>query len=148
MDSSEAYNLQRFLRAQESVYDQVCDELRRAKKHGHWMWFIFPQIQGLGLSPTAQKFAILNQEMALEYLRHPMLGARLTECTRLVLMTRDIPPEVVFGFPDVLKLKSCMTLFELCTGSESLFSSVLDHHFAGNRCQFTTNKIRVSRGHV
>ena len=148
MDSSAAYNLQRFLRAQEGVYDQVCDELRRGKKYGHWMWFIFPQIQGLGSSPTAQKFAILNEEMARDYLRHPMLGARLTECTKLVLMTRDIPPEVVFGVPDVLKLKSCMTLFELCTGSESLFSSVLDHHFAGSRCQFTTDIIGVSRGHV
>lgn len=146
MDSSEGYNLQRFLRAQEGVYDQVCDELRRGKKYGHWMWFIFPQIQGLGSSPTAQKFAILNEEMARDYLRHLMLGDRLTECTKLVLMNRDIPPEVVFGFPDVLK--SCMTLFELCTGSKSLFSSVLDHHFAGNRCPFTMDKIRVRRGHV
>ena len=148
MDSSEAYNLQRFLRAQEGVYDQVCDELRRGKKYGYWMWFIFPQIQGLGSSPTAQKFSILNEERALKYLRHPMLVARLTECTKLVFAKRDNPPEVVFGFPDVLKFKSCMTLFELCTGSESLFSSVLDHHFAENRCQFTTYKIGVSCGHV
>jgi len=148
MDRSKAYNLRRFLRAQEGVYDQACDELRCGKKHGHWMWFIFPQIQGLGSSPTAQKFAILNEEMALEYLRHPMLGARLTECTKLVLMKRDIPPEVVFGFPDVLKLKSCMTLFENCTGSESLFSNVLVRHFAGNRCQFTMDKIGESSGRV
>ena len=133
MDCSEAYNLQRFLRAQEGVYDQVCDELRRGKKHGHWMWFIFPQIQGLGSSPTAQKFAMSDLQEAQAYLSHSLLGSRLLECSHLFLSIEGKTPNQILGFPDDLKLKSCMTLFELAKPL-SVFSEVLESRYNGERC--------------
>lgn len=136
MDSSEAYNLQRFLRAQEGVYDQVCDELRRGKKYGHWMWFIVPQIQRLGSSPTAQKFAISDLQEAQAFLSHAVLGSRLLECSHLFLRIEGKTPNQILGFPDDLKLKSCMTLFERAKPL-SVFSEVLETHYSGERCLST-----------
>ena len=143
MDSSEAYNLQRFLRAQEGVYDQVCDELRGGKKYGHWMWFIFPQIQGLGSSPTAQKFGMSDLQEAQAYLSHSVLGPRLLECSRLYLCIEGKTPNQILGWPDELKLKSSMTLFEQVRPL-SVFSEVLESHYVGERCLRTQRTLEGS----
>jgi uncharacterized protein (DUF1810 family) len=109
--ASDPFNLQRFVTAQASVFDEVCTELRRGEKTSHWMWFIFPQIRGLGSSPMAQKFAISSVEESLAYLQHPVLGARLRECTRLVIDVQGRSLNQIFGSPDDVKFRSCMTLF-------------------------------------
>src|SRR5712692_10417771 len=97
------YNLNRFVEAQNSVYDQVCLELREGSKRSHWMWYVFPQIKGLGYSPTSRKFAVSSLEEARAYLRHPILGRRLIECTTLVNNTSGLTTHEIFGSPDDLK---------------------------------------------
>jgi len=104
------YNLQRFLEAQDHIYDAVLDELRAGEKSSHWMWYIFPQITGFGHSGTSQKFAMTSLEEAKAYLQHPVLGPRLRECTQLVLDVNGRTAEQIFGYPDHLKFRSC----ELC----------------------------------
>jgi uncharacterized protein (DUF1810 family) len=105
------HKLHRFLDAQERVYDTVLDELRAGRKSGHWIWFIFPQITGLGHSEMAQKYAITSLDEAKAYLQHPVLGPRLRACTQLVLNVNGRSAEEIFGYPDNLKFRSCMTLF-------------------------------------
>ena len=109
------FHLDRFVTAQQSVYHRVCEELRQGEKTSHWMWFIFPQIAGLGSSATAQRFAVTSIEEARAYLRHPLLGKRLLECTELVIeassKSKGRTVEEIFGYPDDLKFKSSMTLF-------------------------------------
>jgi uncharacterized protein (DUF1810 family) len=102
----DAFDLQRFLTAQEGPYAQVLGELRAGQKRSHWMWFIFPQIRGLGRSATAERFAISGRDEAEAYLEHPVLGARLRECTRLVNAVEGRSAEEIFGFPDYLKFRS------------------------------------------
>jgi uncharacterized protein (DUF1810 family) len=133
MENLDQFNLVRFERAQQRVYEQVCDELREGKKCGHWMWFIFPQIQGLGSSPTAQKYAISSLNEAQAYLSHSVLGSRLLECSRLFLSIEGKTPNQILGFPDDLKLKSSMTLFERSMPL-SVFSEVLESRYGGERC--------------
>lgn len=103
--------LDRFIDAQLPVFDQVCSELAAGRKQSHWMWFIFPQIKGLGTSPTARHFAVESKSEALDYWLHPVLGPRLKQCTQLVLNTPGKSAHDIFGSPDDLKLRSCMTLF-------------------------------------
>jgi uncharacterized protein (DUF1810 family) len=105
------YNLRRFVEAQQPVYAQVCAELRSGQKRSHWMWFIFPQIKGLGNSPMATKFAISSRTEAQAFLDHPLLGPRLRECTRLVLQSKANPIGQILGYPDDVKFRSSMTLF-------------------------------------
>jgi len=105
------YNLQRFLTAQAPTYDTVLAELRAGRKSSHWIWFIFPQIAGLGRSSTAQQFAIGSLDEAKTYLQHPTLGPRLRACTQLVLDVNGRSAEEILGYPDYLKFRSCMTLF-------------------------------------
>ncbi|MGC2202350.1 MAG: DUF1810 domain-containing protein [Stellaceae bacterium] len=124
------YNLQRFIDAQNSVFDQVCSELRDGKKRSHWMWFIFPQIKGLGYSQLAQKFAISSRGEAAAYLEHPVLGPRLRECTELVNLIEGRPIEQIFGDPDDLKFRSCMTLFAQDTSDNEVFVRALQKYFA------------------
>jgi uncharacterized protein (DUF1810 family) len=126
-------DLGRFLSAQEPVYTSVLSELRSGRKHTHWMWFIFPQIEGLGYSSTSTYYAIKGLEQARRYLMHPVLGARLRECTQLVLDIEGRTALEVFGSPDDLKLKSCMTLFAAASQGESLFARVLEKYFQGQR---------------
>ena len=123
------YNLQRFVDAQDQVYDQVRSELREGHKFGHWMWFIFPQIEGLGHSVTARHFAISSLTEAQAYLRHPVLGPRLIECTGLVNALTERTANQIFGYPDDLKLRSSMTLFAHTAPDQPLFQEVLDRHF-------------------
>ena len=112
------YNLQRFIDAQEAVYGQVCAELRQGRKRSHWMWFIFPQIAGLGFSAMAQRFAIGSRAEAVAYLEHDLLGPRLVECTRLVMAASEKPVTDILGSPDDMKFRSCMTLFDAVSKQE------------------------------
>jgi uncharacterized protein (DUF1810 family) len=130
MESREdGFELGRFLEAQEPVYAQVLRELRRGEKRSHWMWFIFPQIAGLGHSSTAQYYAIRSRAEAEAYLRHPVLGARLEECCRILLACEGRSAEEIFGFPDVLKLRSSMTLFAAVGPKGSVFHQVLTKYY-------------------
>jgi uncharacterized protein (DUF1810 family) len=128
---SDPYKLQRFVDAQNPVYDEVCSELRDGRKKSHWMWFIFPQVEGLGSSQMARKFAISSLGEAAAYLAHPVLGPRLTECTRLVNLVEGRPIEGIFGYPDDLKLRSSMTLFAHAAPDNRVFTDALQKYFSG-----------------
>ena len=134
---SDAYNLQRFLDAQEGVYDRVLAELRAGRKSSHWIWFIFPQIAGLGYSAMAQKFAIASLDEARTYLQHPVLGPRIRACTQLVLDVNGRSAEEIFSYPDHLKFRSCMTLFMTAATDNTLFKSALLTYFDGQPDQLT-----------
>jgi uncharacterized protein (DUF1810 family) len=123
------FDLQRFIEAQEPVYGRVCDELRRGRKTSHWMWFVFPQIRGLGHSPIAQKFAIASLAEARAYLDHPILGPRLRQCTQLVIDVEGRTASEIFGYPDDMKFRSSMTLFALAAPDDPLFKSALTKYF-------------------
>ena len=128
---SDPYDLQRFVDAQNPVYDKICAELRDGQKKSHWMWFVFPQIEGLGSSPMARKFAISSLAEAAAYLEHPVLGPRLTECTRLVNLVEGRSIEQIFGRPDDLKFRSSMTLFARASANNQAFVDALGRHFNG-----------------
>lgn len=125
------YDLQRFVAAQAPVYEQVCAELRAGRKQTHWMWFVFPQIEGLGRSATARKYAISSREEATAYLRHPVLGARLRECTRLVNQVEGRSIHEIFGSPDDMKFRSSMTLFAAVAPDSAEFKQALRKYFGG-----------------
>ena len=133
--------LERFLQAQAAVYPTVVAELRQGHKHSHWMWFIFPQLVGLARSATAQKFGIQNLQEARDYLQHPVLGARLRECARLVLTHHHMQAQDILGSIDALKLRSCATLF-LQASSEPLFREVLTTFYAGEPDALTLDLLR------
>jgi uncharacterized protein (DUF1810 family) len=128
---SDPHNLQRFLDAQAPVFDQILTELRAGRKRSHWMWFVFPQIAGLGSSPMAQHFAISGRAEALAYLAHPTLGPRLRECTGLVNQVPNRTISDIFGYPDDLKFRSSVTLFAAVAPGEEVFRAALDQYFAG-----------------
>jgi uncharacterized protein (DUF1810 family) len=129
--TSDLHNLQRFIDAQHPIYGEVRDELQAGQKETHWMWFIFPQIKGLGTSATAQKYAIQSIDEAKAYLNHPLLGFRLRECTQLVngVIARSI--EDIFGYPDHLKFHSSMTLFAHVSTNAKVFATALTKYFKG-----------------
>jgi uncharacterized protein (DUF1810 family) len=113
------YDLARYVLAQEPVYARVCAELAAGRKASHWMWFIFPQLKGLGSSPAARHYAIASLAEARAYLAHPLLGERLRECTRLVNRVQGRTAQAIFGYPDYLKFRSCMTLFAYAAGERA-----------------------------
>jgi uncharacterized protein (DUF1810 family) len=125
------FNLDRFVRAQQSVYEDARSELRRGRKQSHWMWFVFPQIQGLGSSETSRRYAIASLQEAAAYLAHPLLGPRLRECTTLVLATEGRTAHQIFGSPDDMKFQSCMTLFSAAAPHEAIFGKALVKFFGG-----------------
>jgi uncharacterized protein (DUF1810 family) len=133
MDRSDLYDLNRFISAQAGVYDRALAELLGGQKRSHWMWYIFPQIEGLGHSPTTQHYSLKNLEEARQYLAHPVLGPRLKECAEAVLAVKGLSAEDIFGHPDDWKLQSSMTLFELVSGPQSVFSRVLEKYYQGKR---------------
>ncbi len=137
MANEDPYDLQRFINAQESTYERALTELRSGQKRSHWMWFIFPQIEGLGQSPTSKYYAIRSAAEARAYLAHPLLGARLRECTEAVLAFQGRPVSEIFGFPDDLKFGSCMTLFADIAGGDSVFERVLEQVLDGQRDEQT-----------
>jgi uncharacterized protein (DUF1810 family) len=126
------FDLERFILAQERVYSTVVGELRNGRKASHWMWFIFPQIDGLGFSPTARHYAIRSLEEANEYLAHPILGSRLIECTGLVNNVEGKSLREIFGSPDDMKFHSSVTLFSLIEPRESVFEHALTKYFRGD----------------
>jgi len=139
------YDLTRFLAAQEPLLDRVCAELTAGRKTSHWMWFVFPQLQGLGSSATARRYGLACIQEARAYLAHPVLGARLRECTRLVNRIEGRTIEEIFGYPDQLKFRSCMTLFACATGEAGdgpLFREALRKYFAGEEDPLTLRLLR------
>ncbi len=123
--------LERFIEAQDPVYDAVIAELTRGKKQSHWMWFVFPQPRGLGRSDASRYYGIASRAEALAYSRHAVLGARLRECTALVLAIQGRSAHDIFGTPDDLKFHSCMTLFHEVDPEEPSFARALERYFAG-----------------
>jgi uncharacterized protein (DUF1810 family) len=137
----EPYNLQRFLDTQNPVFEEVCKELRAGQKQTHWMWFIFPQLQGLGHSSMAIKFAISSRKEAEAYLKHPVLGERLRKCTELVNLVNDRTIEQIFGYPDNLKFRSSMTLFASTALENQIFKDALEKYFAGELDTLTIERL-------
>ncbi len=141
---SEPFTLQRFLDAQDPVFAQVCAELLAGRKRSHWMWFIFPQLQGLGSSHTARLFALGSLAEARAYLAHEVLGERLRECTRLVNEIEGHGIEAIFGYPDHLKFRSSMTLFARAAGDAGAaapFREALRKYFAGEEDLLTRERL-------
>jgi len=136
---NDVYDLQRFVDAQERVYDSVLEELRRGQKTSHWMWFVFPQIAGLGTSTTAKAYAMSSCKEARAYWEHPILGPHLGECTRLIVGLEGRSAEQIFHYPDNLKFRSCMTLFDRCVTNNTIFREALSKYFAGESDQLTVN---------
>ena len=126
-----AADLSRFLKAQEQDYEQALREIRSGRKRSHWMWYIFPQIQGLGFSPTAQYYAIRDLQEARDYLAHPVLGTRLKEISSALLDLTGLSASEIFGYPDDLKLRSSMTLFRMADLNEPVFLEVLEKYYDG-----------------
>lgn len=135
-----SFDLERFVVAQAPVYERVRAELAAGAKASHWMWFIFPQLRGLGRSAMAEHFGLAGRAEAEAYLAHPVLGARLRECTRLVLDVRNKTLHEIFGTPDDLKFRSSMTLFAAVAPEEPLFRQALDRYF-GNRPDTLTEQM-------
>ena len=129
--TADRYNLTRFVDAQEEVFDNVLAELKRGRKDGHWIWFIFPQLKGLGRSSTSEFYGITSLDEASAYLQHPVLGARLLQCTELVIAIQGSDPEDIFGDVDAMKFRSCMTLFAAADPGNPVFSRALEKYFAG-----------------
>ena len=129
---ADPFDLERFVDAQAPVYDEVRRELKAGRKQSHWMWFIFPQIAGLGQSPISTRFAIGSLDEAKAYLAHPVLGARLRECARLTLDVEGRNARDIFGSIDEMKFRSSMTLFARAAPEEDVFRRCIDKYFAGN----------------
>ena len=134
-------DLRRFVDAQKHVYEDARAELDRGRKTSHWMWFIFPQIQGLGSSEMAERYAISSIEETRAYMEHPVLGPRLRECTRLVNRVEGKPIDQIFGNPDDLKFHSSMTLFAQAAAENKIFREALDKYFAGEFDRHTLERL-------
>jgi uncharacterized protein (DUF1810 family) len=139
--TSDPHNLQRFVDAQDPIYGQVRDELQAGQKETHWMWFIFPQIKGLGTSATARKYAIQTIGEAKAYLEHPLLRFRLCECAQLVNAVNGRSIEDIFGYPDHLKFHSSITLFAHVSTNEKVFADALTKYFNGEEDPKTLKQI-------
>jgi uncharacterized protein (DUF1810 family) len=143
---NDPFNLQRFVAAQAPVIDEVLAELRDGRKRSHWMWFVFPQLRGLGSSPTAVRYAICSLAEAKAYLEHPVLGPRLRDCTRLVLGVEDASIGDVFGYPDDRKFWSSMTLFSQASAKDPVFRDALRKYFGDAADPATLQHIRSAAG--
>jgi uncharacterized protein (DUF1810 family) len=136
-------DLGRFVEAQDRVLEQVRRELRAGRKRSHWMWFVFPQLRGLGHSAMAQQYAIASLNEAEAYLKHPILKPRLIECTELVNKVEDRSINEIFGSPDDLKFHSCMTLFSSLSGAPPVFGDALAKYFGGARDRLTADGLAI-----
>ncbi len=141
---SDPYDLERFVAAQEGVYERALGELRSGRKRSHWMWFIFPQIAGLGSSAMAQRYAIADLEEARAYLAHPVLGPRLIECAEAVLAVQGKTAYEIFGSPDDLKLRSCATLFSQVSPPGSVFHRLIHQYFNDEPDPLTLDRLNRS----
>lgn len=142
------FKLDRYVMAQHDCYADALRELRQGRKTHHWMWFIFPQIAGLGISHMSQMYAIRSTAEAEAYLRHPLLGPRLTECTEAVLSHQNLTAAQIFDFPDDVKLRSSMTLFASVSPEGSVFHRVLNHFFHGEADGRTLDIVDAERMHL
>lgn len=140
---SDTFQLGRFINAQEQIYDTVLQELRDGQKQSHWIWYIFPQIDGLAYSATSKYYAIKSIEETQQYLDHPILGMRLVECTELVLAIEGRSISQIFGYPDDIKFKSSMTLFSYVALSQSVFIRALDKYFNGELDSKTLELLKI-----
>jgi|SRR5689334_20906129 len=141
MSGSDPFNLQRFVDAQDPVFTEVCSELRVGCKRGHWMWFVFPQIRGLGHSPIANQYAISSRDEAAVYVKHLILGPRLRECTQLVNSVNGRSAEQIFGHIDSLKFRSSMTLFAHATSDNQIFKQAVLKYYGGMFDSLTLEKL-------
>jgi uncharacterized protein (DUF1810 family) len=139
--ASDPFDLQRFVDAQARVYVQVLDELRAGRKRSHWIWFVFPQLAGLGSSPMAARYAISSLDEARAYLRHDVLGPRLHECTRLVNAAQNRSIGAIFGSPDDMKVRSSMTLFARATHDNEDFVELLARYYDGQQDPLTLQRL-------
>jgi uncharacterized protein (DUF1810 family) len=137
MNEPDRYNLQRFLAAQAGDYECALRELQRGRKESHWIWYIFPQVAGLGRSSMAEMYAIQSRDEAVAYLNHPVLGSRLRQCCEALLVHRGKRVEDIMGYPDDLKLRSSMTLFAAVSGNDSIFHNVLEALYSGHQDEKT-----------
>lgn len=144
--SEDPFNLQRFVLAQGSSYEQVLKELRAGQKRTHWMWYVFPQLAGLGTSPTARFYAIKGAAEVEAYLRHPILGPRLEECFEAFLAIKGRSARDILGFPDDLKLRSCATLFSTISPPGSVYSRAIEGAFGGVQDERTLELLRTVSG--
>jgi uncharacterized protein (DUF1810 family) len=144
MTASDPFDLKRFVEAQSDTYERVIDEIRNGRKRTHWMWFVFPQLQGLGYSPMARRYGITGLAEARAYLAHPVLGARLYQCAA-ALEGNDSGESAaaIFGSTDTMKLRSSLTLFAQAAGRESIFERLLDKYYAGERDDLTMAMLRL-----
>lgn len=138
---SDPFDLQRFVDAQNQVYDEVCAELRDGRKRGHWIWFIFPQLRGLGSSDMATVFGISSRQEAVAYLDHHVLGPRLRECTRLVNLVEGRAIDQIFAYPDDVKFRSSMTLFASVASDNQVFRDALQKYFHGETDPLTLERL-------
>jgi uncharacterized protein (DUF1810 family) len=143
---SASFDLDRFVAAQEGVYESVLDELRRGRKVGHWIWFIFPQVAGLGRSAMSELYAISSLDEARAYLAHPVLGPRLRECAAVVLATKGRTALEIFGSIDAVKLRSSMTLFHHAAPEDAVFAQVIDRFYDGAVDEMTETRLGSARG--
>lgn len=134
-------DVDRFVAAQDGIYERALAELRAGNKRSHWMWFVFPQIAGLGASPTARTYALTDLAEARAYLAHPVLGARLAECARALLAVEGRTAGQILGYPDDLKLRSSMTLFARAADDPALFQAVLDKYYGGEPDPATLDRL-------
>jgi len=140
---TDKFNLNRFIDAQENMYQIALNEIKRGNKSSHWMWYIFPQYKGLGYSSTAQKYAITCIEEASMYYNHPILGRRLIEITNAFLKIENKSAYEILGDPDCLKMKSCMTLFKAIQTESDIFSQVINKFYSGSECSITISQIKL-----
>lgn len=145
MNEPDSFNLQRFVVAQTGDYDCALKELRRGRKESHWIWYIFPQIVGLGHSPMAQDYAIRSKAEAEAYVKHAVLGARLKQCCEALLKHQGKKAQDIMGFPDDLKLRSSMTLFAMISAEDSIFHKVLNAFYSGQMDERTIEFLEVSK---
>jgi uncharacterized protein (DUF1810 family) len=137
------FNLNRFIDAQENIYESALNEIKRGNKSSHWMWYVFPQYKGLGYSSTSKKYAITCVEEALNYFNHPILGRRLIEITNAFLNIENKSAYEILGDPDCLKMKSCMTLFNSIQAESEVFSKVINKYYLGSECSRTISQIKL-----
>jgi uncharacterized protein (DUF1810 family) len=139
------FHLQRYVAAQQQNYDTALAELRAGRKRSHWIWYVFPQLRGLGSSAMADRYGISGIEEARAYLAHPVLGPRLRECARVVAAIERGSAEEVFGWPDNLKVRSSMTLFSMATDDDAEFRAVLDRFYGGELDPVTVERLSAAR---
>lgn len=142
-DADAPYELSRFVKAQEGDYDQALSEVKNGRKRSHWMWYIFPQFDGLGFSTTSKRYSIKSIAEAEAYLEHPVLGPRLKECAEAAVCVEGRSAHEIFGSPDDMKLRSCATLFAYISPEGSVFHRLLDKYFQGERDPKTLRLLSV-----